>query len=65
MEHNAIETAVVEHEHSPAARSAERDQLAADLEAYLAKGGAIEEVPRSFRADPPKKPESNYGRHAI
>ena len=42
-----------------------RDQLADDVERFLKHGGGIEEVPRDFRADPPKKPESNYGRGSI
>lgn len=52
-------------EHSVAARSGERDQLAADVEAFLKKGGDIKEVPKDFRADPPKKPQNNYGRGSI
>lgn len=52
-------------EHSVAARSGDRDQLAADVEAFLNKGGDIEEVPKDFRADPPKKPQNNYGRGSI
>jgi len=47
------------------AREPARSQLAADVEAFLARGGNISEVPRDFRADPPKRPESNYGRGAI
>ena len=42
-----------------------RGQLADDVERFLRDGGGIEEVPRNFRADPPKKPESNYGRGSI
>lgn len=65
MEHNAIETTGTDFSHSPTARREERTQLAADIEAFLSQGGQIDEVPRDFRADPPKKPESNYGRHSI
>ena len=42
-----------------------RDQIADDIEKFLNAGGNIEEVPRNLRADPPKKPESNYGRGSI
>ena len=42
-----------------------RNQLAEDVERFLARGGKIEEVPRDLRADPPKKPENNYGRGSI
>jgi hypothetical protein len=51
--------------HSVSAREPERSQLAADLEAFLARGGNIQEVPKDFRADPPKRPESSYGRGSI
>ena len=48
--------------HSSAARAALRDTIAADVEAFLKRGGSIEKVAADQRADPPKKPESNYGR---
>jgi hypothetical protein len=48
-----------------AARAAARDQLAADVEAFLKRGGAIMEVPKDFRADPPRKPQNNYGKGSI
>ena len=51
--------------YSVTAREEERSQLAVDLEAFLRKGGEVQEVPRGFRADPPRKPESNYGRGSI
>lgn len=46
-------------------REGVRNQLAADVEAFLAQGGNIEEVPRDYRADPPRRPESSYGRGSI
>jgi len=51
--------------HSTAARAALRDTIAADVEAFLARGGSIEKIADDQRADPPKKPESNYGRGSI
>lgn len=51
--------------HSAAARAALRNTIAADVEAFLARGGSIEKVADDHRADPPKKPESNYGRGSI
>lgn len=51
--------------HSTAARAALRDTIAADVEAFLKRGGSIEKVADDQRADPPKKPESNYGRGSI
>ncbi len=52
-------------EHSVATRSGDREQLAADVDAFLNSGGSIKEVPKNFRADPPKKPQNNYGRGSI
>lgn len=51
--------------HSVIAREPVRSQIAADVEAFLKRGGNIEEVPRDFRADPPRRPESSYGRGSI
>src|SRR6185369_9174090 len=51
--------------HSTAARAALRDTIAADVEAFLKRGGSIEKVADDQRADPPKKPESNYGRGSV
>ena len=51
--------------HSVVAREEARSQLGADLEAFLAQGESIVEVPQNYRADPPKKPENNYGRGSI
>jgi hypothetical protein len=48
--------------HSTAARAAQRDSIAADVEAFLARGGSIKKIADGDRADPPKKSESNYGR---
>ena len=52
-------------DYSPEARQEERSQLAADIEAFLNKGGHVEQVATGERADPPKKPENNYGRGSI
>lgn len=51
--------------YSPEARASERDQLASDIEAFLQQGGKVAEIPKGERADPPKKPENNYGRGSI
>lgn len=42
-----------------------RQQLQSDIEAFLASGGTITEVPANVVADPPKKPQSNYGGQPI
>jgi hypothetical protein len=50
---------------SSAVREPLRRQLAADIEAFLARGGRIEEVPIDRRADPPRRVDGDYGRGAI
>lgn len=47
------------------ARQAIRDKLQNDIEAFLAAGGRINEIPPNVIADPPRKPESNYGGQPI
>lgn len=42
-----------------------RSQLEADIEAFLARGGAISEVPALTMADPPRRPVSDYGSRPI
>lgn len=51
--------------YNPEARAEERDQLASDIESFLKSGGKVSEIPKGERADPPKKPENNYGRGSI
>lgn len=46
-------------------RAEQRERLAADVAAFLKSGGKVEEVPRGYRADPPRKPETNYGRGSL
>jgi len=48
--------------HTVAAREDLRRKLAADVEAFLKRGGAIQDVPQDERAEPAKKAEGNYGR---
>lgn len=52
-------------EHNVSAREPDRRSLANDVEQFLQKGGEIRSVPKDFRADPPKKPENNYGRGSL
>lgn len=47
------------------AKEAERLRLQAEVEAFLARGGKINEIPPNVVADPPRKPESNYGGQPI
>ena len=48
-----------------AERERAREQLEADVEAFLAGGGKIQEVDVNVMADPPKAPQSNYGGQPI
>ncbi|WP_185235823.1 hypothetical protein [Teredinibacter franksiae] len=46
-------------------KEAERTKMQAEIEAFLASGGTISRVANNVVADPPKKPESNYGGQPI
>ncbi|HEX7764370.1 MAG TPA: hypothetical protein VF433_12270 [Cellvibrio sp.] len=50
---------------SIASRQKARDELEAQIAAFLAKGGKINEVPANVTADPPKKPTPDYGGRPI
>lgn len=52
-------------EDSIAAREALRQQIQNDVEAFLARGGVISEIPPNVVSDPPRKPQSNYGGQPI
>ena len=47
------------------AKNGARSQLESDMEAFLAKGGAIVQVDTNVTADPPSKPVSRYGGRPI
>lgn len=42
-----------------------REELQGDVEAFLAAGGQINHIPSNVTADPPRKPQSNYGGQPI
>jgi hypothetical protein len=42
-----------------------RQQMASEVDAFLAQGGAVTTVERGHRADLPKKPENKYGSRPI
>lgn len=42
-----------------------RRQLDADMQAFLASGGEVNEVPSRLMADPPRKPQVGYGAQPI
>lgn len=47
------------------ARNKVRDSMAADIEAFLARGGQIQQIDDNVMQDPPRKPTSNYGSRPI
>ena len=51
--------------HNLESKQSVRAQLEADVDAFLANGGRIEQVEHNVMSDPPRKPESNYGGRAI
>ncbi|NKB34743.1 MAG: hypothetical protein GKR91_16740 [Pseudomonadales bacterium] len=48
-----------------ASRTLLRSKVEEDIAAFIARGGTIDEVSPDATADPPKKPENNYGSRAI
>jgi hypothetical protein len=42
-----------------------RQQMASEVDAFLAQGGAVTTVERGQRTDLPKKPENKYGSRPI
>lgn len=47
------------------ARKHIRNQLEADIEAFLRAGGSIQQIDPNITADPPQKPEAKYGGRPI
>lgn len=43
----------------------ERQRIAEEIEAFLSRGGSIDQIDRNVMADPPRKPTSNYGGQPI
>ncbi|WP_043319766.1 hypothetical protein [Microbulbifer sp. HZ11] len=52
-------------ERTLSSRQRARSQLSAEVEAFLARGGAIDEVAPDVTADPPRKPQPKYGSRPI
>lgn len=46
-------------------REALRRQMAQEVDAFLKSGGQVEQVESGLRADPPRKPKSQYGSRPI
>jgi len=51
--------------HTIRAREQERTSLQADIESFLANGGKVTSVEPLLRADPPCKPQNNYGKGSL
>jgi len=51
--------------HTIRARSAERAELRADIDAFLARGGEVTQVVAELRTDLPRKPANNYGKGSL
>jgi hypothetical protein len=66
MEMTTTPNSNVESEnYTPEARAQTRSELEADIEKFLSSGGRVDEIAKGERADPPRKPENNYGRGSI
>lgn len=46
-------------------RATIRSQLSDEVEKFLAQGGNINQIDPNVMADPPRKPQSNYGSRPI
>lgn len=55
----------VSEEHTIASRQKVRDEMAREIEEFLARGGKIAQIEPNVTADPPRKPESDYGSRPI
>ncbi|WP_033417039.1 hypothetical protein [Hahella ganghwensis] len=50
---------------SQSMKKAVRDQLQSDIEAFLQQGGVVQSIEDNVRADPPRKPDLQYGSGSI
>lgn len=50
---------------SSAARDEIRQSMEDDVAAFLARGGQIQQIDDNVMADPPRKPQTNYGSRPI
>jgi hypothetical protein len=55
----------VPEERTVASRQKMRDEMSQEIEAFLARGGKIQHIDPNVTADPPKKPDSDYGSRPI
>lgn len=64
IEEDSPVSSVVE-DHTVAARNKMREQLSAEVAAFLAGGGRIQMIDNNVTADPPKLSNTEYGRQPI
>lgn len=60
----------VNHEETPeertvASRQKLRDEMSKEIEEFLMRGGKISQIEPNVTADPPRKPDSDYGSRPI
>lgn len=55
----------VPEERTVSSRQGLRDEMSRQIEEFLARGGQIKEIDPNVTADPPRKPESEYGSRPI
>ncbi len=60
-----LKPAMVTDVHTVSSRERLRNELAADVEAFLRRGGAIEAIVQEQRADQPRPPTVGYDRDML
>ena len=61
----AVNHEEVPEERTVASRQKLRDEMEREIEAFLARGGKIAQIEPNVTADPPRKPDSDYGSRPI
>jgi hypothetical protein len=61
----AVNHEEVPEERTVASRQKLRDEMSEEIEAFLARGGKISQIEPNVTADPPRKPDSDYGSRPI
>lgn len=61
----AINHEEIPEERTVASRQKLRDEMSKEIEDFLARGGKIDHVEPNVTADPPRKPDSDYGSRPI
>lgn len=61
----AVNHEEVPEERTVASRQKLRDEMSKEIEEFLARGGKIAHIEPNVTADPPRKPDSDYGSRPI